>query len=381
MEKIQQILVKIISSTVLFYLALLSIFSFIFNVNDGGSVDHFLLITHIVIGIIACSLIIGARYGLLAQTVGIFSLISFCSIPILELYTDTLYWGGRPFELISRINGILTIVIFLMMFIMGYRVRFVMPMVASAFLLLNNINFKQQIIFLSFSLCLAFYTLYLYEWEYLAFFFRGGEYNEGLNVDLMSTFLIVEFFFRPLIFNIGLFLYFFSRTNKSIAFVGLIIGCFAIFPSGVPRFLAAAMYMPFLLHWAFLHSNRTTPSLHFPKMFLPNVLLVGLIFVFPLLDVFRWYSSTAEGQFDVFGLETILAGHFDAFQMLVRALDVGELTYGYGFLGVLLFFIPRSVWPAKPNVSGLEVAHKSNLYFDNVSMPLIGEFYLILFGF
>jgi len=376
MKKFQRCLLNIIGSTKFFYFALFSIFLFIFINNNSYHVDYFLVAAHIAIGIIAILLIIGVRFGLLAQTVGIFSFISFCSIPILELYTNTVYWGGGALNFTSRINAIFTIAIFLIMFIVGYQFRFVLPAFFSSSSLSRTLNLRQQIIIFGFGSSLAFYTLYLYEWNYLAFFFRGGENNEGLNVELKSTFLLVEFFLRPLIFNMGLFLYFFSRTNKTIAILGLITGCFAIFPTGVPRFLAAAMYIPFLMHWAFIQSNLITPSLPLPKMFLPNILMCGLIFIFPLLDVFRWYSSSAEEQFDVFGLETILAGHFDAYQMLVRAVDIGELTYGYGFLGVFFFFIPRSIWPEKPNVSGLEVAQKSNLYFDNVSMPLVGEFYL-----
>jgi hypothetical protein len=375
MKNFHYYLIKIIGSATVFYLSLCSIFLFIF-INNSGHIDLFLVTAHITIGIVACSLIVGVRYGLLSQTIGIFSLISFSCIPILELFTNTVYWGGGYLDFVSRINAIIAVTIFLIMFILGHRTRFIMPRLYSRSLTSNLYGLKHQIIILACSFLLTFYTLYLYEWNYLAFFFRGGENNEGLNVDLKSTFLLVEFFLRPLIFNIGLFLFFFCNNSKIISLTGLIVGCFAIFPSGVPRFLAAAMYMPFIMHWAFFYSNRFTTSLHLPKMFLPNVLLAGLIFVFPLLDVFRWYSSTADGQFEVFGLETILAGHFDAYQMLVRALDIGDLTYGYGFLGVFFFFIPRSLWATKPNVSGLEVAQKSNLYFDNVSMPLIGEFYL-----
>ena len=81
-----------------------------------------------------------------------------------------------------------------------------------------------------------------------------------------------------------------------------------------------------------------------------------------------------------------LGGSFDAFQMFLRALELGSVSYGYGFIGVLLFFIPRSIWPSKPLTSGIEISQLANLRLENVSMPIIGELYLnfwyfgIIFG-
>lgn len=113
-------------------------------------------------------------------------------------------------------------------------------------------------------------------------------------------------------------------------------------------------------------------------MILPNTLIMGIFLIFPVLDIFRWHSK--GDSLNVFGSNTMLAGHFDAYQMLARALSVGDVSHGEGFFGAVLFFIPRAIWSSKPIGSGQMISHLSNLSFDNVSMPLVGEFYLN-FGF
>lgn len=343
-----------------------------FNLNS----NFMLVVAHLLLGFGAVQLVVGAGYGLLAQTVGTFAIISFSLMPILELYTETIYWGGGELSVIKRLEAMLAITIFLFMFMLGYRSKIKFKIFMYDKWSIAKFTSLQQVKLFVIICALAVLMLELYNWNYLSLFFRGGENNEGLNVELKSSFLLTEFFLRPLIFNLGLFLFFFSHRNKLLSFAGLAIGCLAIFPTGVPRFLAAAMYMPFLLHWACLNTPLRSTNLPLPRLFLPNLLLLGLVVVFPFLDIFRWYSATLDGQFHVFNLNTVLAGHFDAYQMLVRALDVGDLTYGYGLIGVFLFFVPRSIWETKPNVSGFEVANNSNLYFDNVSMPLVAEFYL-----
>src|SRR5699024_6386774 len=72
-------------------------------------------------------------------------------------------------------------------------------------------------------------------------------------------------------------------------------------------------------------------------------------------------------------------GDFDSFSMLIRAIIVIEqrgIFWGYQLLGSLFFFIPRSIWSTKPVGSGYTVGKILNWDFTNVSMPLIGEFYM-----
>lgn len=382
---INQALFRILGSASLFFLALCGISVFLLLNNYSSQVNYFLVVQSLLIGFIAIKLILNAKSGLLAQQVGVFFLIAFCCFPILEIFTDTIYWGGSVLDPLDRAMANFIVTIFMTLFVIGYRSRFRIRN-CEGLHFPPSLNLRQQIILFGVEFSVLGVVLFLYDWRFLTLFFRGGENHAELNVELKSTFLIVEFFLRPLVFNIGLFLFFFTKRKNVISICALFLGICAVFPTGVPRFLATAMYIPCLLHWAFTQANYRKPTLHYPKLFLPNILFFGLFFIFPLLDIFRTYSSAADSPFNTFGLETMLAGHFDGYQMLVRALNVGEVTFGYGFLGSLLFFVPRSFWPTKPIGSAQEVAHASNLSFDNVSMTLVGEFYLnfwyfgILFG-
>jgi hypothetical protein len=69
-------------------------------------------------------------------------------------------------------------------------------------------------------------------------------------------------------------------------------------------------------------------------------------------------------------------GHFDTYQMFIRAIEIGSISYGYGFLGTLFFFVPRSIWDSKPITSGIAISQMAELRLENVSMPIIAEFYL-----
>ena len=67
---------------------------------------------------------------------------------------------------------------------------------------------------------------------------------------------------------------------------------------------------------------------------------------------------------------------YDQFSMLANTLgftrDEG-LTWGYQFLGALLFWVPRVVWPTKPLDSGVEVGQWMSSANVNLSSPLWAE--------
>jgi hypothetical protein len=376
LKKLNNYLFRTINSTSVFYLILGGFFVLIFSIDYSHDVAYSQIVLHSIIGFIASILILQRSFGQLATTLGVSFLIAFCFTPILELLTATIYWGGAELSYASRFKANISIIVFLIMFMLGYGLRFrVLPFIPSS-VPQKPLKLFQQTVFLMISIALLLFVLSLYGWNYLTMFFRGGEYASNMEVESKSSFLLVDFFLRPLIFNIGMFLFFFSGRHKLVSTIGLFVGVYAVFPTGVPRFLAAALYLPFILHWAFTQAGYLKAGLRGLNLFLPNILILGLFFVFPFLDIFRWFASISDSTFDVFNLNTMLSGHFDGYQMLVRALDVGDLTFGFGFLGALLFFVPRSIWPEKPIGSAQEVAALSNLSFDNLSMTLVAELYL-----
>jgi hypothetical protein len=74
-------------------------------------------------------------------------------------------------------------------------------------------------------------------------------------------------------------------------------------------------------------------------------------------------------------------GDFDAFGQLMNTLqhvDLNGLKILEQLLGSALFFVPRTIWSAKPIDSGVLIAKSRNLDFNNLSCPWLAESYLNL---
>lgn len=146
------------------------------------------------------------------------------------------------------------------------------------------------------------------------------------------------------------------------------------FPFGLSRYSMAVIYGGLCL-FCFPVFRRKKGA--FPLFFL----LAFLVF-FPASNAFRANE---------FSLQTLLGAvvsaisrlgqgflteDYDAYSMLYRAwnfVSTSGLTYGYQLIGVLLFFIPRSLWPLKPVGSGYMIAESQHQAFLNVSCPFPGE--------
>lgn len=119
------------------------------------------------------------------------------------------------------------------------------------------------------------------------------------------------------------------------------------------------------------------------------LLIIGLIFVFPLLNFFRnGFNQINFNDFFNLVKTQFISLHFDSYSQLVADIKYIEYfgySYGLQLLSVLLFFVPRSLFPAKFEGSGAVIGHFLNQYtdfyyiaagFSNVSNPFIGEIFL-----
>jgi len=329
--------------------------------------------------------------GLLVKSFGVFSLFAFGLVPILEILTNTIYWLGGDIDLFSRLRTNLIVTIFIILFMIGFKVNFRQ---ITKLQLLNKPKLifkkKEQLLFLLIIISCFIYLLYLYKWKINEFFF-WSVYGPDIDIDTKAGFLIVNFFLKPFIFNLGLYLFFFKGPYKFLGTLGLFIVIISVFPTGIPRFLALALYLPLILHWFFVSLKFKENKLNILNLLFPNILIFGVIFIFPILNLFRFYADHLFvvdnfNYLKIISVQTILDGHFDSYQMLARGLDVGEINFGYGFISSLLFFIPRSIWQDKGVGSGYDISYLSDLNLPNVSAPLILELYLnfwylgVLFG-
>jgi hypothetical protein len=75
--------------------------------------------------------------------------------------------------------------------------------------------------------------------------------------------------------------------------------------------------------------------------------------------------------------------NYDAFVnigVVIRHVEVNGLSYGFQMLSAFLFFVPRSIWPAKPDASGMIVGdyliENHSYTFSNLANPFLSEGYL-----
>jgi hypothetical protein len=105
--------------------------------------------------------------------------------------------------------------------------------------------------------------------------------------------------------------------------------------------------------------------------------LVGLLVIFPLADAFR-VSRQAELK-STNPIQSLLSPDYDSFAQLMNGYLVGAregIVPGKQFFGVLLFWVPRTLWTNKPVDTGIYIANVRGYPFTNLSAPLWIEFYL-----
>ena len=105
--------------------------------------------------------------------------------------------------------------------------------------------------------------------------------------------------------------------------------------------------------------------------------VMGLVYLFPAADMFRRSLDPAAQSQNP--LESMLSGDFDSFSQISNTIGyVNEsgITWGKQLLGVLFFWVPRSIWPDKAMDTGAVLAEWKGYLFKNLSAPLWSELYI-----
>lgn len=105
--------------------------------------------------------------------------------------------------------------------------------------------------------------------------------------------------------------------------------------------------------------------------------IAALVLLFPLADAFR-YSSSAEFKTGS-PLDSLESADFDSFAQInntVLFVHRDGITAGRQALGVVLFWVPRSLWPDKPDDTGITLANSRGYTVTNLSAPLWAEIYI-----
>lgn len=156
------------------------------------------------------------------------------------------------------------------------------------------------------------------------------------------------------------------------ALVCLFIACF---PTGLSRNMMASFYAGLLI----VTFDQTRKGRWFSW-----IIIGGLILIFPAVEIFRRLKTLQQGNLMEMVMESFTASylqaHFDSHQMFIsiaRYVKEFGLSWGKQLLGALLFFVPRSLWPGKPEGTGHTAILKlDQFYFTNVSANPASEGYV-----
>jgi hypothetical protein len=119
------------------------------------------------------------------------------------------------------------------------------------------------------------------------------------------------------------------------------------------------------------------------------LLLVGsMVAVFPAIAIFthnhqQSLSDVSLNQFSDQIADHYFSINYDSWANIYTAIEVVKvhgLQWGHQLLGSLLFFVPSSIWSAKPLATGIFLADyliaNYSMWFTNLSAPLVAEGYL-----
>jgi oligosaccharide repeat unit polymerase len=172
---------------------------------------------------------------------------------------------------------------------------------------------------------------------------------------------------------------FFSYKNSLIFSASFI--CFLVYNyiPALPRFqFLGSVLAVFLLFINFYSAKVKILGFVFSFVF--------LIYLFPSIKVIGkggGVDEVIEALLSIDIIDYVLRVDFDGFMQIVDTVIYldgdGVYRYGMNFLGVILFFIPRSIWPSKPLDSGGIVSEFNGYFYNNVSSPIVAES-LISFG-
>ena len=169
------------------------------------------------------------------------------------------------------------------------------------------------------------------------------------------------------------------KVNK-LLFINSIVLLLSCFPFAVSRNEAGVIYLGLFVVFFYRDLENFRQKPWYILCFLG-----ATVAVFPILNVFRRMSIYNENLFSaLYGMasnlqEEYLSSNYDAFSMIegVRNyVEVADFTYGHQLLGAIFFFVPRSIWAAKPIGTGAMIAKFQGQLFSNISCPLIGEGYI-----
>lgn len=165
-----------------------------------------------------------------------------------------------------------------------------------------------------------------------------------------------------------------KRQNFVAALIFLPFFLIINFPPALPRFVLLGVLIALSSVFVNYHSPRM-------KISIAAAAVPLLLLVFPAIKLIGSGDASVGDVLSGIGERTIseylLRVDFDGFMQITSTIQYlmegGSIRWGYNFLGVLLFFVPRALWPGKPIDTGEIVSTTLAFRYTNVSNPLPAE--------
>ncbi|UUV21272.1 O-antigen polymerase [Paenimyroides aestuarii] len=315
------------------------------------------------------------KYVSLNLMINLFFFFFFGIAPLLQFYQKTVIFGGRILNEYEYFNMNILIIAIILLYSLMYNFFTKTSKKSYDFSKVSNLSqylaFTHLIKLSVISTLCFILVFYLNNFNVFSLLVRGGESSID-RVDIGSTSsLIVSQFIRPIPI-ISFCIAISTRKNKNwfLKFYLFIIAILTTFPLGVPRFYAAAVYIPVLC----IVFKKFRDSKNFALFF-----IISFLIIFPFLENFRHLNKYTKLElkldYSMFG-----TGNFDSYYNFAIIVLENYITYGKQLLGVIFFWVPRSYWSDKPVGSGYYIAYYEGYSFNNVSANFFAEGY-INFGY
>lgn len=161
-----------------------------------------------------------------------------------------------------------------------------------------------------------------------------------------------------------------SKSIKPALFIVLVITVLSNFPTSTSRYWMGTILLG-LIVVRFIKRVKSRK--------IDFIILIIVVFIFPFFYNFKFHTidDVINNRIGYVGIvESFNTVDFDAFSLVARSMKyVNEngITFGKQLLNIVLFFVPRSIWPGKPIATNTLVASSQGQSYTNLSCPLPAE--------
>lgn len=210
--------------------------------------------------------------------------------------------------------------------------------------------------------------------------FRYTVFDEVGGKSSSPLLILYIYFIKPVSFFLAVLVFITIKKKWPLKIFLILVGVMLNFPLAVARFYLLAMILAiYTVFFAYKYRRA---------WFLLVICIFGFFFSF-ILTRLRFWSPTA-GLHDVLYTKSIsIIGGMDtdSFETLCLTLRyIGEhgIMWGYNILACIFFFVPRGIWPGKPQATNAVVVdagtiHKADAIlkdYTTISCPIVAESYI-----